>query len=168
MSNSLQSHGHTRLPCPSLSPGVYSDSCPLMQWCHPTIPLTVTPCPPALNPSQHQGPLQGVSSVYQVVCAESFSHVQLFATPRTAACQAPLSMGFSRQEWVSMPSSRASSPPKDQTQVSCTTSQVLPLWKHISHCLWLFCISVFPFRLKTLRKQRAPFCVYSPLHLFST
>ena len=31
----------------------------------------------------------------------SFSHVQLFATPWTAACQAPLSMEFSRQEYWS-------------------------------------------------------------------
>ena len=30
-----------------------------------------------------------------------FSHVRLFATPWTAACQAPLSMGFSRQEYRS-------------------------------------------------------------------
>ena len=28
---------HTRLPCPSLSPGVCSNSCTLSQWCHPTI-----------------------------------------------------------------------------------------------------------------------------------
>ena len=28
---------HARLPCPSLSPGVYSQSHPLSQWCHPTI-----------------------------------------------------------------------------------------------------------------------------------
>ena len=28
---------HTRLPCPSLSPGVCSNSCPLSQWCHPAI-----------------------------------------------------------------------------------------------------------------------------------
>ena len=28
---------HTRLPCPSLSPGVCQSSCPLSQWCHPTI-----------------------------------------------------------------------------------------------------------------------------------
>ena len=37
-----------RLPCPSLSPGVYSDSCPLSQWCHPTISSSVSPfssCP---------------------------------------------------------------------------------------------------------------------------
>ena len=28
---------HTRLPCPSPTPGVCSNSCPLSQWCHPTI-----------------------------------------------------------------------------------------------------------------------------------
>ena len=35
--NSLQPHGlrHARLPCPSLSPRVRSNSCPLSQWCHP-------------------------------------------------------------------------------------------------------------------------------------
>ena len=34
----------------------------------------------------------------------NFSHVRLFATPWTAACQAPLSMGFSRQEyWSGLP-----------------------------------------------------------------
>ena len=33
-----------------------------------------------------------------------FSHVRLFATPWTAACQTPLSMGFSRQEhWGGLP-----------------------------------------------------------------
>ena len=39
MSDSLWSHGlqHDRLPCPSLSPKVCSDSCPLSQWYHPTI-----------------------------------------------------------------------------------------------------------------------------------
>ena len=36
VSNSLQPHGlqHTRLPCLSPSPGVCSNSCPLIQWCH--------------------------------------------------------------------------------------------------------------------------------------
>ena len=38
VSKSLQPHGlqHTKFPCPSLSPGVCSYSCPLSQWCHPT------------------------------------------------------------------------------------------------------------------------------------
>ena len=36
-----------------------------------------------------------------LVCAPSLSRVQLCVTPRTTACQAPLSMGFSRQEYCS-------------------------------------------------------------------
>ena len=39
VSDSLQAHGvkYTRLPCPSLSTGVCSNSCPLSQWCNQTI-----------------------------------------------------------------------------------------------------------------------------------
>ena len=38
-------HGlqHTRPPCPSPTLGVYSNSCPLSQWCHPTISSSVIP-----------------------------------------------------------------------------------------------------------------------------
>ena len=45
ISNSLQPHEpqHTRLPCPSPTPGVYPNSCPLSQWCHPTISSSVVP-----------------------------------------------------------------------------------------------------------------------------
>ena len=45
MSNSLLPHGlqHTRLPCPSPTPGACSNSCPLGQWCHPTISSSVVP-----------------------------------------------------------------------------------------------------------------------------
>ena len=48
--DSLRPHGlqHARLPCPSLSPWVCSNSCPLSWWCHPTISSYVTPfstCP---------------------------------------------------------------------------------------------------------------------------
>ena len=41
VSDFSQSNGlkHSRLPCPSPSPGVCSGSCPLNQWCHPTISL---------------------------------------------------------------------------------------------------------------------------------
>ena len=43
MSNSLQTHGlqHVSLPCPSPSPRVCSNSCPLRWWCHPTISFSV-------------------------------------------------------------------------------------------------------------------------------
>ena len=45
MSDSLQPHGlqHTRLPCPAPTPGVYSNSCPLSRWCHPTISSSAVP-----------------------------------------------------------------------------------------------------------------------------
>ena len=45
VSDSLWPHGlqHTRPPCPSPSPGVYSHSCPLSQWCHPIISSSVAP-----------------------------------------------------------------------------------------------------------------------------
>ena len=50
MPDSLRPHKlqHTRFPCPSLSPWVCSNSCPLSQWCHPIILSSVTPlssCP---------------------------------------------------------------------------------------------------------------------------
>ena len=39
VSDSVQPHGlqHARLPCPSPTPGAYSNSCPSSRWCHPTI-----------------------------------------------------------------------------------------------------------------------------------
>ena len=45
MSNSLRPHGlqHARLPCQSPTPGTCSNSCPLSQWCHPTITASVIP-----------------------------------------------------------------------------------------------------------------------------
>ena len=43
VSNSLRPHGlqHTRLPCPPRTPGVYSNSSPLIRWCHPTISSSI-------------------------------------------------------------------------------------------------------------------------------
>ena len=68
VSNSLQAHGlqHARLPCPSPSPRVCSNVCPLSQGCHPTIFSSVTTSSPALNLSKHQGLFQWVGSLRQV------------------------------------------------------------------------------------------------------
>ena len=50
MSDSSRLHGpqHARPPCPSPTPRVYPDSCPLSQWCHPSISSC---CPLLLLPS---------------------------------------------------------------------------------------------------------------------
>ena len=55
------------------------------------------------------------------VKVKSLSHVRLFATPWTIACQAPLSMGFSRPEyWSGLPCPPPGhfSPPRDQSCIS--------------------------------------------------
>ena len=51
---------------PSASPGVCSNSCSLLWWCHPTISSLSSSSPPAFNPSQHQGLFQWVGSSHQV------------------------------------------------------------------------------------------------------
>ena len=63
----------------------------------------------------------------------SHCRVRFSAAPWTAARQAPLSMGILQArilEWVAMPSSRGSSPPRDRTQVSRIGRRIL---YHLSH-----------------------------------
>ena len=68
MSNFLwpQELQHIRLPCPSLSPGVCSNSYPLSQWCYLTISSFAAPfsCPQSFP--VFQDPFQWVSSSHQV------------------------------------------------------------------------------------------------------
>ena len=68
VSDSLRPHEsqHARPPCPSPTPGVHSDSRPSSQWCHPAISSSVSPSPPAPNPSQHQSLFQWVNSSHEV------------------------------------------------------------------------------------------------------
>ena len=67
MSNSLRPHGlqHDRPPCPSPTPGVYSNSCPLSQWYHPAISSSIIPsfC---LQSFPASGSFPRVSSLHQV------------------------------------------------------------------------------------------------------
>ena len=68
MSDSLRPHGpqHTRPPCPSPTPGVYSNSCQLFgDAIQPSHPLP-SPSLPTFNRSQHQGLFKWVSSLHQV------------------------------------------------------------------------------------------------------
>ena len=72
----------------------------------------------------------------ECVHAQSLSHVQLFVTPWTVACQVPLSMGFSRQEyWSGLPCPPSgASQPRDHTlisYISCIGRWVLYHWCHL-------------------------------------
>ena len=89
--SSLRPHEslHVRPPCPSLTPGVHSDSRPSTQWCHPAISSSVVPFSPALNPSQHQGLFQWVNSSHEVAKVLEFQlqHHSLQRTPRADLLQ---------------------------------------------------------------------------------
>jgi len=91
VSDSLRPHEsqHTRPPCPSPTPGVHSNSCPLSRWCHPAISSSVVPSPPAPNPSQHQGLFQWVNSSHEVpkVLEFQLQHHSFQRTPRTDLLQ---------------------------------------------------------------------------------
>ena len=108
MSDSLWPHElqHTRFLCPSLSPWVCSDLCPLGQRCHPTISssfASFSSCPQFFAASGYfpisqlftsGGQSIGVSALVSVQFSsvQSLSHVQFFVTPWTTACQASLSI----------------------------------------------------------------------------
>ena len=71
MSNSLQPHGlqHARLPCPSPTPGVYPNSCPLSLWCHLTISSSVIPFSSCFQsfPASGSFPMSQLHQVAQVL-----------------------------------------------------------------------------------------------------
>ena len=60
ISDSLRPHRlqHTRPRCPSPTPGVYSNTYPLSQWCHPTISSSVVPFSSCLQSFPASGSLQ--------------------------------------------------------------------------------------------------------------
>ena len=66
MSDFLWPHGlqHSRLPCPSPTPGAHSDSCPSSQWCHPAISSSVVPFSSCLQ----SFPTPGFFSNESVLC----------------------------------------------------------------------------------------------------
>ena len=68
MSDSLRPHGlqHIRLPCPSPTPGIHSNSCPLGRWCHPAISSSVVPFSSCLQSFPASGLSKWVSSSHQV------------------------------------------------------------------------------------------------------
>ena len=86
---------------------------------------------PCVEPTLYSPNKSHLIIMYVLYCASSLSCAQLCATPWTVACPAHRSMGFLQArilEWVAMPSSRVSSQPKDQTQVSRIAGGFFTVW----------------------------------------
>ena len=68
VSDSLRQHGlqHIRPPCPSPTPKVYSSSCPLSWWCHPTISSSVVPFSSRPQSFPESGSFQMSNSLHKV------------------------------------------------------------------------------------------------------
>ena len=150
MSNSLQPHElqYARTPCPSPTPGVHSNSCPLHQWCHPAISSSVFPFS---------------SSPQFLPTSESFPMSQLFAwggqSTRVSALASFLpknTQGWSPSEWtgwISLQSkglSRVFSNTAVQnqffgTQLSSQSNSLIHTWPqyfsvfsfYLTYCVWV-------------------------------
>ena len=106
MSDSLWPHElqHTRPPCPSPTPGVHPNLCPLSRWCHPAISSSVVPfssCPQSLPASESfpmsqlfawGGPSTGVSALASFLP----ENTQGWSPSEWTGWISLLSMGFSR------------------------------------------------------------------------
>ena len=79
VSDSLRSHEsqHSRPPCPSPTPGVYSNSCSSSWWCHPAILSSIIPFSSCHNLSQHQSLFQHRSSKASILQCSAVFMVQL-------------------------------------------------------------------------------------------
>ena len=87
MSDSLQHHGlqHARPPYPSPTPGVYTNSCPLSQWCHATISSSVIPFSSHLQSFPASGSFQMSQFFASMAKVSEFQlrHQSFQWTPRT-------------------------------------------------------------------------------------
>ena len=83
VSDSLWPHEpqHARPPCPSPTPGVHPNLCPLSRWCHPTISSCVIPFSSCPQSFQHQGLFKWVSSSHHgEVCCLISKYLEIFQT----------------------------------------------------------------------------------------
>ena len=128
MSDSLQPHEpqHARPPCPSPTPGVHPNPCPLSQWCHPTISSSIVPfssCPQSF-------PVSG-----------SFQMNQLFASGSqsigVSASAAVLPMNIQdwfplgQTGWISLQSKGLLSPTPQSKSISSSALNFLYSPSHI-------------------------------------
>ena len=106
MSDSLWPHGlqHTRLSCPSPTPGVYSNSRPSSLWCHPTISSSVVPFSSRLQSFPASGSFQ--MSQFLALCGQSIG-VPASASVLPMNIQDWFPLGWTG--WISLQSKRLSS-----------------------------------------------------------
>ena len=117
VSDSLRTHElqHARLLCPSLSPGVCSNSCPLSPWCYLTISSSAAPfsfCLPSFAVSPHITTLKNKTPIARMITGtiwsplvapifrrkhKSLSHAQHKALKNTAVCETKAALAHTQE-----------------------------------------------------------------------
>ena len=123
-------HGlqHTRLPCPSLSPRVCSNSCLLSKWCHPTILWSVIPFSSCLQ----SFPASGSFPMSQLFASGGPSIASKFQFQHQSSNEHPGLISF-RMDWL------------DLLAVQRTPKSLLQ--HHSSKASILLCSAFFPVQL---------------------
>ena len=150
VSSSLWPHGlqHTRFPCSSLFPGVFSNSCPLSWWCHTTIsslsqPLLLLPSIfPSIMIFSNESAL-GIRWpkywTFSISISPSNDRVDFLQDwlvwsicwPRDSKQSSPAPQRESINSWVfslAIPFSKGSSQLGDQTQIFCIAGRFFTIW----------------------------------------
>ena len=150
VSDSLQPHEsqHARPPCPSPTPGVHPDSCPLSQWCHPAISSSVIPfsCPQSLPAS------------------ESFPISQLFpwggqstGVSALASFLSKKSQGWSPSEWTGWISLQSKGLSKVFSNTTVQKHQFFSFSDFKQHGLFLLWCSFIPQAFPSSSLSSSPF-----------
>ena len=135
-------------------------------------------CPPLCDPTDGSPPGSPVPGILQArtlervaisfsnawkwkVKVKSFSHVRLFATPWTAAHQAPPFMGFSRPEyWSGVPLPSPLLVPSENPR--CCVSNKLSCWQQLRYVVTIHCYKNYLRPVTTERRLEA--CTWLPQH----
>ena len=142
---------HTRPPCPSPAPGVYSNSCPSSQWCHPAISSSVVPfssCPQSL-------PASGSFSMSQFFAWGGQSirvSASVSVLPMNTQDWSPL--GWTKQEWE--PTVNSCEGHNFGVRFKCYPPHWF--WTSVSSSAWTWTpYSQFRLKLKKVGKTTRPF-----------
>ena len=120
---------HARLPCPSPTPGTCSNSCPLNQWCHPTISFSVI----SFSSSLQSFPVSGYFSMSQLFTSGGQS-IRASASVLSMNIQDWFSLVLTG--WISLQSKGLSNTTVKKHQFfGCSTFLILPILTSI-HDYW--------------------------------
>ena len=149
---------HLRLPCPSQSPGICSNSCPLSQWCYLTISFSVIPCSFCLQSFPASGffPVRRpfTSGGQSIGASASASVLPMYTQdwfPLGLMVWSPCYPKDS-QESSPSPQFKSISSLAPSFLYGLTLTSIHDYWKNLAWTIWTFVRKMMPLLFNMLRK----------------